>query len=103
MVLSVYFNFENKSDKVIKYVNFGFTLYNAVGDTAPCEIEGRSYFRCYSTGPFAKGEGLSGYGWYYGKYYNYDIKYAELDSLSIEYMDGTTYSFTSAQVEYVQY
>lgn len=101
--VSVYFNFVNNSDKVIDYVNFGFTFYNAVGDVVKCEIANDTVNRCYKTGPFAKGEGLSGSGWSWGKYYNWDISKIKLVSLSLEYSDGTTYYFTDDQIAAVQY
>ena len=101
--VNVYFNFINNSDKVINYVNFGFTFYNAVGDVVKCEYEDATINRCYKTGPYAKGEGLSGYGWSWGKYYNWDIARVELVSLSLEYSDGTTYRFTDDQIAAVQY
>ncbi len=101
--VNVYFNFINNSDKVIKYVNFGFTFYNSVGDVVRCEIEKDTVNRCYKTGPYAKGEGLQDYSWSWGKYYNWDIASVELKSLSVEYTDGTTVSLSSDQLEYVQY
>lgn len=101
--VNVYFNFINNSDKVVNYVNFGFTFYNAVGDVVKCEYENATINRCYKTGPYAKGEGLSGYGWSWGKYYNWDIARVELVSLSLEYSDGTTYRFTDDQIAAVQY
>ncbi len=99
----VYFNFINNSDKVIHYVNFGFTFYNLVGDTVQCEIERDTVNHCYKTGPYAKGEGLQDHSWSWGKYYNWDIASVELKTLSVEYADGTTVSLTSDQVGYVQY
>ncbi len=101
--VELYFNFVNKSDKVIKYVNFGATFYNSVGDVVKCEYENARINRCYSTGPFAKGEGLSGSGWYWGDYYNWDISSVKLVSLDIEYMDGSTYKFDDDQIAHVQY
>ena len=101
--VNVYFNFINNSDKVIHYVHFGFTFYNAVGDVVKCEIEGDTTNHCYKTGPYAKGEGLQDYSWSWGKYYNWDIASVSLKSLRIDYADGTTVSLTSDQVGYVQY
>ena len=99
----VYFNFINNSDKVINYVNFGFTFYNAVGDMVKCEIERDAINRCYKTGPYAKGEGLQDYSWSWGKYYNGDIASVVLKSLSVEYADGTSVTLTAEQIGYVQY
>lgn len=99
----VYFNFINNSDKVISYVNFGFSFYNAVGDLVQCEIAKDTVNRCYKTGPYAKGEGLQGYSWHWGKYYNGDIASVKLESLSVEYDDGSKVTLTDDQIGYVQY
>ncbi|MBR7142849.1 MAG: hypothetical protein IKD06_04860 [Clostridia bacterium] len=100
----VYINFINMSKtKTIKYFNFSFWLLNAVGDYVDCEIEDSSYFRCYKTGPYGPGEGLTDGSWNWGPYYNWDIEDAELSSVSIEYTDGTTFYLNSKQIEAVRY
>ena len=101
--VELYFNFTNNSDKVIKYITFGATFYNAVGDVVTCKYKRDVINYCSDTGPYAKGEGLSGSGWYWGDYYNWDIKSVKLVYLSIEYMDGTEYAFSNDQIEAIQY
>lgn len=101
--VELYFNFKNNSDKVIKYINFGVTFYNAVGDVAKCKYENATTNYCYDTGPFAKGEGRTGTWWHWGDFYNWDIASVDLVYLNIEYTDGTEITLNSDQVEYVQY
>ena len=101
--VSLYFNFVNRSDKTINYVNFGVTFYNAVGDIVTCPIKRDIVNKCKDTGPFAPGKGFSGTGSYWGKYYNSTIKRAELVSLSVDFDDGTTYIFEKDVLPYVQY
>ena len=99
----LYFNFINNSDKTIKYLHFGVTFYNAVNDIVLPNYDKQAINYCQETGPYKKGEGLSGTNWYWGKYYSFDIKTVKLDYLSIEYTDGTTVTFTKNQVDGVQY
>ena len=74
-----------------------------MGDLVRCEIANDTTNYCYKTGPYSRGQGNSLYNWSWGKYYNWDIKSAELVSLDIEYMDGSTYYFDSDQIKAVQY
>lgn len=101
--VELYFNYINNSDKVIKYVNFSVTFYNAVGDVVKGKYDQSSVNRCYDTGPFKKGEGRTGTWWHWGDFYNWDITSVKLVDLSIEYTDGTTVTFTKDQVDGVQY
>ena len=101
--VELYFNYINNSDKVIKYVNFSVTFYNAVGDVVKGKYDQSTVNRCYDTGPFKKGEGRTGTWWHWGYFYNWDITSVKLVDLSIEYTDGTTVTFTKDQVDGVQY
>lgn len=101
--VELYFNYINNSDKVIKYVNFSVTFYNAVGDIVKGKYNQSTVNYCYDTGPFKKGEGRTGTWWHWGDYYNWDITSVKLVDLSIEYTDGTTVIFTKDQVDGVQY
>lgn len=62
--VELYFNYINNSDKVIKYVNFSVTFYNAVGDVVKGKYDQSTVNRCYDTGPFKKGEGRTGTWWH---------------------------------------
>lgn len=99
----VYFNFTNNSSKTIKYLTFGVSFYNAVGDLIRPDYANEAINYCSETGPYAKGEGLHGYNWCWGPYYSWDIASVELVYLSIEYTDGTTVTLNENQLEYVQY
>lgn len=101
--VELYFNYINNSDKVIKYVNFSVTFYNAVGDIVNGKYNQSTVNYCYDTGPFKKGEGRTGTWWHWGDFYNWDITSVKLVDLSIEYTDGTTVTFTKDQVDGVQY
>lgn len=96
----VYFDFVNLSDKPIKYVRFSFSFYNSVGDEVWDEFSQST--SCYYTGPVYKGEGTES-GWRWGKYYNWNIARVELDSLWLEYMDGTKYYFSDDQIAHITY
>lgn len=100
--VELYLNFTNKSAKTIKYIDFGVSFYNNVGDIVrDWRIDEIVY--CRATGPYAQGEGLTGTQWYWGKYYSWDIKRVRLVSLDIEYMDGTRSSVSKDLLDYIQY
>ena len=103
--VELYINFTNMSDKTIKYVTFGIKLYNAVDDVVQCKYDKTitGVYYCRDTGPYEKGEGLSGTSWHWGDFYNWDIDHAELVSVEIEYMDGTEIEIDGDDVELVQY
>lgn len=103
--VELYINFTNMSDKTIKYVRFGVQLYNAVDDVVECKYNDALFgvYYCRDTGPYEKGEGLSGTSWYWGDFYNWDIDHAELVSVEIEYMDGTEIEIDGDDIELVQY
>ena len=101
--VELYFNFINQSDKVIKYVDFAVSFYNAVGDIVTCDIKNDRINYCRDTGPYNKGEGRQGTNWHWGDFYNWDIKSVKLVDLKITYMDGTTETFTQNQIDAVQY
>lgn len=98
----LYINYENKSDKVIKYFRFGVTFYNAVGDPiSTWRINKIEY--CEDTGPIAQGEGMRGNSEYWGKYYDSPIDHPEIVDVEVEYMDGTTWELSDEEISYVQY
>lgn len=103
--VELYINFTNMSNKTIKYVTFGIKLYNAVDDVVQCKYDKTitGVYYCRDTGPYEKGEGLSGTSWHWGDFYNWDIDHAELVSIEIEYMDGTEIEIDGDDIELVQY
>lgn len=105
-------NFVNKSDKVIKYITFYCQPFNAVGDAVSCEIQYKSAASLEhlsegafeATGPYAKGEGISGTSRGWSKaWYNSSIKSVKLNKINIEYMDGSTEVISGEDVSYVMY
>ena len=98
----VHFSWVNNSDKQIKYITFGISFYNGVGDLIKPDYDREAINYCSDTGPFSKGKG-TGSNWYWGPFYSWDIKSVKLVSVRIEYMDGSTRNLTKDEVEYVQY
>lgn len=94
-------SFRNVSHKVIKYISFGVDFYNAVGDTVPCEIRGYGFY-AKVTGPI---DNLySGYTASWScPIYNWTAKYAKIDYIYIEYMDGTTLEIKEKNLHYIGY
>ena len=93
----------NKSTKTIKYLNFGVTFYNSVGDVVLPDYSNQRINYCTDTGPFATGQGRSGSNWYWGKFYDSTISSVELVYLQIDYMDGTSKLFSAEELKYVEY
>lgn len=90
--VSAYFYYKNLSDKVIKYLTWEGYPINAVGDPVSCEIRGKSYFRGQDTGPIKKGK--IGGGYWECAWYNSTAKKLILESIDIEYMDGSMLTIT---------
>ncbi len=87
--VDLYIRFMNISKKTIKYITFEVTPYNRVGDKMKCEIRGYSNFSGKAQGPFKKGQwGPNGY--WENAWYNSWIDHVILNSIIIEFMDGTT-------------
>lgn len=99
----VHFNFVNNSSKTIKYITFGVSFYNAVGDILRPDYDRRAINYCSVTGPYGTGEGMSGNNNYWGPFYDWDISTVKLVSLEIEYTDGTKVTLTKEQLDYIQY
>lgn len=87
----------NLSPKTIKYLTYDFTPYNSVGDVQRGEIRRRSKASVYTTGPYAQYEPIVSY--WENVWYNSDIKCIVLSRVEIEYMDGTSVTFGSSQVQ----
>lgn len=87
--VELYINYINKSEKTIKYVDFGVTFYNAVGDPITSGTGISEINNCQDVGPFAPGEGRQGADWHWGKFYNSTINSVKLVRLTIEYTDGS--------------
>lgn len=106
--VDVHIGWTNRSNKTIKYIDFGVSPYNAVGDKVRCEITKKDFKWLESVGPIAPGDGgiklNSGerIGSYWGTvWYNSTIKTLKFESIEIEYMDGTKKELTGQQLRYV--
>jgi hypothetical protein len=101
--VDLHINWKNNSDKVIKYAVFVVRPYNAVNDQVSSRIGDKSVFRGQEVGPFKKGQGsIDGYSWECA-WYNNTIKTVKIDSVEIEYMDGTEITLKGDDMEYIQY
>lgn len=86
----IHFNYQNISKtKTIKYLVFSVTFYNAVGDKAYDDIRDYCDFNGKDTGPI-KPMGYGSDGYWECAIYNYQAKKMVLNSINIEYTDGTT-------------
>ena len=79
--------FKNISTKTIKYIVFVVEPKNAVNDIVKCSMTGKSVTRLQMTGPIYSGQGK--YPTWSSVWYNTDIKTVSIQSIEIEYMDGT--------------
>lgn len=86
----VCFYYTNLSDKTIKYLYWNGFVKNAVNDVISCDISDRSSFSGRDTGPVRPGE--EGGGLWENVLYNYTAKELILNSVVINYMDGTSFS-----------
>lgn len=85
----IHFNYQNLSKtKTIKYLVFSVTFYNAVGDLAYDEIRDYCHYNGKDTGPI-KPMGYGSDGYWECAIYNYQAKKMVLNSINIEYTDGT--------------
>jgi hypothetical protein len=85
----VHLTFINKSNKIIKYVDWEGSFKNAVGDLVTSEIGNKSIFEGRFTGP-VKPEHNSHNGYWSCIIYNFSAKRVIMNNLNIEYMDGST-------------
>lgn len=101
--VDLYINWENLSDKTIKYVYFTVSPYNSVNDTVKCTIRKYSSFTAQDEGPYSKGQGLKGTKYFWeNAWYNYSIKGVNLESVRILYMDGTSLDIPEKYINYIQ-
>ncbi|MCB2357317.1 hypothetical protein [Clostridium estertheticum] len=91
----------NNSNKVMKYVIFKVVPYNAVGDAQYSDIGDTSTFKAKVTGPINAGETYGDGMLWECAWYNNTITSVKLIGIDITYMDDSTASLDSAQVQYV--
>jgi len=87
-----------KGTKQIKYYTVNFLAYNSVGDPIVDEITGKSKFSIKAVGPVNTGEQICLYNIFA---YSAVCSKVTLDSINIEYTDGSTatgtYSYSTTQ------
>ncbi|MBE6636358.1 MAG: hypothetical protein E7618_00980 [Ruminococcaceae bacterium] len=95
--VSVKWSFKNLADKPIKYASFWFTPMNAVGDAVTCRITSKSKNGVRYTGPLAPGASNFN-SLFENAWYNNSITSVRLDSVYIEYMDGSKEDIQPADI-----
>lgn len=90
------FHYINNSQKIIKYLDWTGTIYNAVNDPVPCDVRRTSICKGRDTGPIRPGE--SGGGTWECVIYNNTAKTMKLSNITILYMDGSSMSIGVADV-----
>lgn len=101
--VDLYINWENISDKVIKYAYFTVVPFNSVNDIVNCTIRHYSSYTAQDDGPYSKGQGTKGTGYYWeNAWYNYSIKGAKLENVRIMYMDGSILDIPEKYIDYIK-
>ena len=88
--------FTNLSSKTIKYLRWSGQVYNRVNDPVYCEIRRTSTFSGRDTGPIAPGE--NGGGCWDCIVYNYAADTVKLNSITIDYTDGSHFSLSASDI-----
>lgn len=91
------FHYTNKSpNKTIKYLYLSCSFYNAVNDIVSCTARHKRIFDGVDTGPVHPGEKSGGI--WDCVIYNWSAKLAKIESILIEYLDGTSTSISASDV-----
>ena len=96
--IDVRFFMRNNTEKTIKYMFFHLTPYNRVNDAVSSSIGHQNSQSLKFTGPFEPTREREAYC--KNCWYNNSIVSAKLDSVEIEYMDGTTEKLEGNQIEH---
>lgn len=88
--------FTNLSSKTIKYLRWSGQVYNRVNDPAYCEIRGTASCSGYYTGPIAPNN--EGWGCWDCIVYNYAADTVKLNSITIDYTDGSHFSLSASDI-----
>jgi hypothetical protein len=94
--VDLHITWENLSKKTIKYITFGVDPYNAVDDAVACDITGHVRVYCKSTGPHAPDSQES--ATWENTWYNNTIVRAQIEEVTIIWMDGTTKDFSKKEI-----
>lgn len=90
----IYITFKSNSIKPIKYVYFSLVGFNKAGDIITDEIKGDK-LGGRSVGIFQKGQVENGH---WGKFYNAELSGIQIDSITIEYTNGSKLNLDRNQV-----
>lgn len=88
--------FTNLSSKTIKYLRWSGQVYNRVNDPAYCEIRRTASCSGYYTGPIAPEN--EGWGCWDCVVYNYAADTVKLNSITIDYTDGSHFSLSASDI-----
>lgn len=109
--VDVRIEWENTSEKTIKYINFCVKPYNAVDDEVYCEISKKSDMWLKKTGPINPGSGsyvspiasISSGDIWECVWYNSTVRNLEITEIRIDYTDGTSKYISGDDLEYIYY
>ena len=93
---SVKFSFTNLTGKTIKYLTVSMRPYNAVGDVVECTIKNISLSVVKCTGPYEAGATYTLVN--ENAWVNPTIEKVKIESVEIEYMDGSAESITAENI-----
>ena len=93
----LHFSFVNESEQTIHYVYYGVTFYDAEGAVISLESTGAEICERVASGPFARSGGAEETETLWGGDGREPVS-VSLAALSIEYEDGSVYTFTDEQI-----
>ena len=93
----LHFGFVNGSEQTIHYVYYGVTFYDAEGVVISLEATGAELCERVASGPFARGNGTEEVETLWGGDGREPVS-VRLAALSVEYEDGSVYTFTDEQI-----
>lgn len=99
--IGVMYNWKNTGTKTIKYVDFTFVPYNAVGDAVGCTTRNVSEFHSKETGPITPGQLMTN-RYCDCMWYNHTITSVKLIRAEIQYTDGTEETIEGSNIEHLQ-
>lgn len=94
--------FQNTSDKTIKYLHVRATAINRVGDPVPSAIDGLATTMLTATGPFAPGYVNDPYERWPNAWYNGTASFMRIETVIVEFMDGARVELTGDALAAVQ-
>ena len=93
----LHFSFVNESEQTIHYVYYGVTFYDAEGVVISLESTGAEICERVASGPFAHGGGTEDVETLWGGDGREPASVC-LAALSVEYEDGSVYTFSDEQL-----